>query len=461
MKSGSFIKDLCVDIVTHKAFDLFIMACIIGNTIVLAIKWYIMPLWVISVIEVVNYVFMVIFTLEAVLKIIAMGKNYFKESWNIFDFTVVVMTALILGITWLGVGGNLGVTSTILRSLRIGRIFRLVKKAEKLQIIFQALLDAIPSMGSLGLLLFLLIFMYAIIGISQFAMIKIDGGINDIEGYYMGQDAMHKHANFQSFGNAFLTLFRCATGEAWNSIMFDSARERSILFQCREKEDFYSWMEAGGTIYDAFACGSPAIAFGYHMSFQIIVSQVFLNIFIAIIIDSFAGQADAFSLPVKQAEIEQFVEIWAQYDPHATMFVDARNLEQLLIDVAESDTACALILNHEKIIPEFGGDTTDEKDFDLNCMRRRRYMAMLDIPMYDDFKKVMFYDVLQQLTIFIVMYKYNVKRIEDNKKKLKAISIMKYGCTTHNDDTIGAITAGGFQDLYDVDFHEFTTGNAK
>merc|ERR1719410_1023038 len=109
-----------------------------------------MPLWVVSIIEIVNYVFMVIFTLEAVLKIIAMGKNYFKESWNIFDFTVVVMTALILGITWLGVGGNLGVTSTILRSLRIGRIFRLVKKAEKLQIIFQALLDAIPSMGSLG-----------------------------------------------------------------------------------------------------------------------------------------------------------------------------------------------------------------------------------------------------------------------------------------------------------------------
>ena len=159
-------RDFCIDIVTHKAFDLFIMGCIIGNTVVLAIKWYIMPLWVVSVIELVNYIFMVIFTLEAVLKIIAMGKNYFKESWNVFDFTVVVLTALILGITWLGVGGNLGVTSTILRSLRIGRIFRLVKRAQKLQIIFAALLDAVPSMGSLGLLLFLLIFMYAIIGIS-------------------------------------------------------------------------------------------------------------------------------------------------------------------------------------------------------------------------------------------------------------------------------------------------------
>ena len=96
---------------------------------------------------------------------------------------------------------------------------------------------------------------------------KIDGGIKEIEGYYAGQDAMNKHANFQNFGNAFLTLFRCATGEAWNSIMFDSARVRSILFQCREKEDYKSWMEAGGGPYDAFMCGHPATAFGYHMSF--------------------------------------------------------------------------------------------------------------------------------------------------------------------------------------------------
>ena len=95
--------------------------------------------------------------------------------------------------------------------------------------------------------------------------------------------------------------------------------------------------------------------------------------------------------------------------------------------MAESDTACALIFNHEKIIPQFEGDITDEKDFDINCLRRRRYMAMLDIPMYDDFKKVMFYDVLQQLSIHIVMYKNNKKRIEETKKKLRTISMFKYG----------------------------------
>ena len=82
---------------------------------------------------------------------------------------------------------------------------------------------------------------------------------------------MHKHANFQNFGSAFLTLFRCATGEAWNSIMFDSARTRSIMFQCREGENYFSWQESvesgDAGPYDAFACGNPWVAFGYHMSF--------------------------------------------------------------------------------------------------------------------------------------------------------------------------------------------------
>ena len=106
-----------------------------------------------------------IFTVEAIVKIIAMRFKYFKDNWNKFDFTIVVLTAIILGIGWFGIGGNLGVTSTILRSLRIGRIFRLVKRAKKLQVIFATLLEAVPAMGSLGLLMFLLIFMYSIIGV--------------------------------------------------------------------------------------------------------------------------------------------------------------------------------------------------------------------------------------------------------------------------------------------------------
>ena len=91
---------------------------------------------IVHVIEIINDAFCIIFTLEAIFKIYAMRTKYFKDNWNNFDFTVVVLTAIILGLKFAHIGKDLGVTSTILRSLRIGRVFRLIKRAQELQAIF-------------------------------------------------------------------------------------------------------------------------------------------------------------------------------------------------------------------------------------------------------------------------------------------------------------------------------------
>ena len=72
-------------------------------------------------------------------------------------------------------------------------------------------------MASLGLLLFLIIFLFAIVGNQLFTFVKL-------------QSELNFHANFQSFATAFLLLFRCATGEGWNALMFDAARNRGIDF---------------------------------------------------------------------------------------------------------------------------------------------------------------------------------------------------------------------------------------
>ena len=132
---------------------------------------------------------MAIFTVEAIVNLIAQRLLYFKDSWNVFDFTVVVLTIVILIINWAGIGEQLEIMGTILRTLRIGRVFRLIKKQQKLQQIFKTLIEATPAMGSIALLLMLLIFMFAIIGMSQFSLVNL-------------QDAseMNKHVNFQSFG---------------------------------------------------------------------------------------------------------------------------------------------------------------------------------------------------------------------------------------------------------------------
>jgi hypothetical protein len=165
--TGNEFRDYFIKIAEHWLFDAFIMFCIIANTIVLMIKWYAMSDAVVDAIQLINYVFMAIFTVEAIIKIFAMRRNYFKIGWNIFDFVVVVGTILILIISFLNIGGSsIAIQSTILRSLRIGRVMRILKKAKKLQIIFNTLVEALPSMASLGMLLLLLMFMYAVIGMS-------------------------------------------------------------------------------------------------------------------------------------------------------------------------------------------------------------------------------------------------------------------------------------------------------
>lgn len=81
-----------------------IMIAIMANTALLAFNWYMQPEDYELPILIVNYIFVVIFTLEAIVKLLAMHCLYFKEAWNIFDFTVVVLTIIILIINWAGVG---------------------------------------------------------------------------------------------------------------------------------------------------------------------------------------------------------------------------------------------------------------------------------------------------------------------------------------------------------------------
>lgn len=126
--NNRIIRNWCIHLTEHRYFDLFIMSCIMGNTFILGFNWYMQPESYKTPIDVINYIFMVIFTIEAITKIIAQKKDYFRDSWNIFDFTVVAGTIVILVLNWAGIGDSIAILGTILRTLRIGRVFRLIKK---------------------------------------------------------------------------------------------------------------------------------------------------------------------------------------------------------------------------------------------------------------------------------------------------------------------------------------------
>ena len=114
---------------------------------------------------------------------------------------------------------DLGAPVTSLRLFKMGRMLKLIKTLKGLQSIFKTLLSTLPSFGNIGLLLFLLIYVYSIIGINLFGTVTIHG-------------AMNSYANFQNFPNAFLTLIRCATGEGWNELMSAFMDERSVSMKC-------------------------------------------------------------------------------------------------------------------------------------------------------------------------------------------------------------------------------------
>jgi hypothetical protein len=108
--------------------------CIILNTIGLSLTWYNEPSQLKGQLEKINLVFNIIYTIETIIKLIAFGSDFFKDGWNSFDFVIVLAA-------WVGTAANniegleLGDLTTIIKSFRIMRIFKIIKKYKSLRIL--------------------------------------------------------------------------------------------------------------------------------------------------------------------------------------------------------------------------------------------------------------------------------------------------------------------------------------
>ncbi len=119
---------LIYKVVTSRKFEMFILVCIIINTVILAVNWYSQPLYVDDLLDFISYSFAMVFFSEAILKIIALGRLYFKDRGNIFDFTIVI-TTIITSIISLLMKIDFGASTTFIRALRISRVFKFVHLA--------------------------------------------------------------------------------------------------------------------------------------------------------------------------------------------------------------------------------------------------------------------------------------------------------------------------------------------
>jgi len=152
-------------------------------------------MWVFAL-ENLNMGFICIFTTECILKIFALRQHYFTEPWNVFDFVVVILS--ILGILLSDLIEKYFVSPTLLRVVRvakIGRVLRLVKGARGIRTLLFALAMSMPALFNICLLLFLVMFIFAIFGMSFFMTVKLRGTLDEVY-------------NFQTFGQSMILLFQ-------------------------------------------------------------------------------------------------------------------------------------------------------------------------------------------------------------------------------------------------------------
>ncbi|XP_051742630.1 voltage-dependent T-type calcium channel subunit alpha-1H isoform X3 [Ctenopharyngodon idella] len=218
-----YIHTLC----TNHYLDLFITGIICINVVTMSIEHFNQPLYLEEALKYCNYVFTVIFIIEALLKLVAFGfRRFFKDRWNQLDLAIVLLSIMGITLEEIKMNAALPINPTIIRImrvLRIARVLKLLKMATGMRALLDTVMQALPQVGNLGLLFMLLFFIYAALGVELFGKLECTDD-NPCEG-------LSRHATFENFGMAFLTLFRVSTGDNWNGIMKDTLRD------CNPEED--------------------------------------------------------------------------------------------------------------------------------------------------------------------------------------------------------------------------------
>jgi hypothetical protein len=163
---------------------------------------------------------------------IALGlKNYFKDSWNTFDFIIALGSLIGIFINQFTTVQIKGMT--IIRAFRILRIARLLKRGGKsLNLIFNTFVITMQQLANIGSLLLLFMYIYSIVGMLYFGNIK-------------RRDSMNDYINFETFTSAFITLFTVATGDSWNYTTASFTYDISASNYCIKNPSYIDYVSNG------------------------------------------------------------------------------------------------------------------------------------------------------------------------------------------------------------------------
>ncbi|XP_049904818.1 sodium channel, voltage-gated, type I-like, alpha isoform X1 [Epinephelus moara] len=301
------IQGYLFDFTTNQAFDIVIMVLIWLNMVAMMVETDGQSETMENVLYWINFVFIIIFSGECLLKMIALRQYFFTNGWNVFDFIVVILS--IIGVSLSKVIEKYFVSPTLFRVIRlarIGRVLRLIKSAKGIRTLLFALMMSLPALFNIGLLLFLVMFIYAIFGMSNFAYVKKEEGIDDL-------------FNFETFGNSMICLFQITTSAGWDGLL------APILN--KHEDDCESFMEHPGSRVKG-DCGNPSVGIAFFVSYIIICFLIVVNMYIAVILENFGVATEESTDPLSEDDFETFYEVWEKFDPHASQFIVYNTLSE-------------------------------------------------------------------------------------------------------------------------------------
>uniref|UniRef100_A0A8C8SRK0 Voltage-dependent L-type calcium channel subunit alpha n=1 Tax=Pelusios castaneus TaxID=367368 RepID=A0A8C8SRK0_9SAUR len=294
------------------AFEYGMFLLILLNTIALAVQHYEQSQPFNYVMDLLNMVFTGLFTVEMVLKIIAfkpggawLEGHYFCDAWNTFDALIVVGSVVDIAVTEVNVStpppsgsgtpsseDTSRISITFFRLFRVMRLVKLLSKGEGIRTLLWTFIKSFQALPYVALLIAMIFFIYAVIGMQTFGKVALQDGTE-----------INRNNNFQTFPQAVLLLFRCATGEAWQEIMLGSLPGK----RCDPEADVAPGEE--------MTCGSN-FAIVYFISFFMLCAFLIINLFVAVIMDNFDYLTRDWSI-LGPHHLDEFKRIWSEYDPTA------------------------------------------------------------------------------------------------------------------------------------------------
>uniref|UniRef100_A0A8C1N4H8 Voltage-dependent L-type calcium channel subunit alpha n=1 Tax=Cyprinus carpio TaxID=7962 RepID=A0A8C1N4H8_CYPCA len=296
-------------VVNSTGFEYVMFVLIVLNTLCLAIQHHGQSRLFNYGMDILNMVFTGVFAVEMILKLVAFKpKGYCVDPWNGFDALVVIgsIVDIILSQVDPRLSSRLSdphsssfshpcsarISITFFRLFRVMRLVKLLSRGEGIRTLLWTFIKSFQALPYVALLIAMLFFIYGVIGMQVFGKIAMVDGTS-----------INRNNNFQTFPQAVLLLFRCATGEAWQQIMLACLPGK----QCDSESDYNPGEEK--------TCGSN-FAILYFISFYMLCAFLIINLFVAVIMDNFDYLTRDWSI-LGPHHLDEFKRIWSEYDPEA------------------------------------------------------------------------------------------------------------------------------------------------